>query len=1078
MHRLLVGFLALSLAVLGFAQILLKPSGGSFQPLTTKSIEAVTKIDRGLATTTLTLVFSNQASNRIEADFVYTVRPGTLVTGFAYWYRDEKVVARVVERERAREIYDTITRPGKDPALVELIGKRTFRARIFPIEPMADLRVELKMVQPLEQGQSFVLPLEMPQGEKLDSLDVRIEVAPDPTILNVKTSVPMKVTDRVYRLQAKGYRPQKDLRLTLGRAPRALRAALYAARSGSNDGYFTLSLTPSRTWRVERLNIRGVSTTGVRFPNRLTANETAIVTGRYSGSGPATLVFKPRGAPAIEVPLVFTPSVEANHPGMKLWAAEEIERLGESEGVRRQVVALSTRHTIPSKFTSWLAIPEEERRNFEEQIKRSRATQLARLLANEIAAGRETGSRARQLDAQFSSVTKGLKLDKRELMEEFLWEHTDGLAQELSEEITKGRENGAKAKGLNAQLTRLAKWTGDSFKQRVSDYLYDAHRVHSELLAKEIIEDRAQGAEAKKQRREVARLAKWIDTENAVETLDTLLAQRLRELANLAGRRRLDGTPEGEAERNEMRRIATHLSWADALKRPEQMIDTYVKEQLGILARIYTQEALAGRESATRDEALRRAALRVGKNRDEFVRSALASPLATFLGEHEKDSSKVFELPALGAEEAARLERLTNLPPGFMGPTLHFQVRRQQFGMAVQELVRVTELGEEQAERSRHVRALAEDLVRTMPNTRLADSLSAQRTGRARQLAAQYAPLIARHGRDWEPARELRTKYDRLKRAGLSGDPLEEQLFNAIRSAHWDLQWREDDTMRDFEAITTQERELARLIEVAGPAGSNFLARLRSERTDPETQARRRLLALWREAPTNLAAIKKAGDALMAARAWRGVPYNEARVQRIGVEVTLERLQRQVRTPEIERQLAELNKRREELRARMGDPLVTSNAPENARLVVARMPNGEIKRLEWNALSRRWEARFDIPATAADGEYEIEVIAVLAGGERRITTVKYHVDNTAPKGAVALLLRDGKLRIEVACSTDTARVEALLPWGALVSLERSAEGRFFCFVDLPKGVELPIRIRVILTDKAHNRGAAEAVIER
>ncbi len=1079
MHRLLVsGFLALSLAGLVLAQILLKPSGGTFQTLRTKSVKASTKIDRGLATTTLTLVFSNSAQNRVEADFVYTVRPGTLVTGFAYWYANEKVVARVVERERALEIYDTITRPGKDPALVELIGKRTFRARIFPIEPMADLRVELKMVQPLEHGQTFVLPLKMSRGEQLDKLDVRIEVAPDPTILRVQTSVPMAVKGGVYTLRAERYRPQADLRLTLARAPRALRAALYAARSGGSEGYFTLSLTPSRTWRVERLDIRGVRTSGVRVPTRLTASETALLTGRYSGSGPATLVLKPRGAPAIEVPLVFAPSVEANHPGMKLWAEAEIERLGESEGVRHQVVTLSTRHTIPSKFTSWLAIPEAERRDFEEEIKRSRATLVARLLANEIAAGRETGARARQLDARLSGVAKELKLDKRELLQEFLWGYAQQLAEELSREIEKGHENGAKAKGQLARLSQLTKWTDKTPRKYVSDYLYEAYRQHSELLAREIIWDRSQGGEAKKQRKEVERLAKWIDTESPVRELDTLLWRRLWELAALAGRRRLDGTPEGAEARNEMQRIAGNMSVKDAQKRPEQMIDTYLNEQLDALARAYAQEALAGRESEARDGELRRAALRVGKSRDEFVRTAMASPLATFLNMYEKDSSKVFDLPALGAERAARLERLASLPPGFMAPTLQFQLQSRQFGMAVRELVLATEVGEDQAERPRRIRALAEDLARVLPNTRLAVSLAGQRTLRAQQLAEEYAPLLARHGRDWKAARDLRAKYDRLKRGGLNGNPLEESLLNAIRRRNTGLQWRQDETMRDFEAIAVEEREIARLVDVAGPAGSKFLAQLGSEDEDPETQTRRRLLVLLRNSSSDLEAIRKVEKELMAARAWRGEPYNQARVQRIGVEVTLERLQRQTRTPEIERQLAELNKRRQELHARMGDPLVTSNAPADARLVVARMPNGEVKRLEWNALSRRWEARFDIPATAADGEYEIEIIAVLANGERRITAVKYHVDNTAPQGTVALLLRHGKLRIDLACSTDTARVEAVLPWGDLVSLERSVEGRFFRFVDLPTGVQLPIRIRVVLTDKAHNRGEATAAIER
>ncbi|MDF2440781.1 MAG: Vault protein inter-alpha-trypsin domain, partial [Abditibacteriota bacterium] len=73
------------------------------------------------------------------------------MTYFAYWFGNEKVVARIVEKERATASYGYITAPPRqrDPVLVELIGKNTFRARIVPVEPNADLKIEMRWVQPL-----------------------------------------------------------------------------------------------------------------------------------------------------------------------------------------------------------------------------------------------------------------------------------------------------------------------------------------------------------------------------------------------------------------------------------------------------------------------------------------------------------------------------------------------------------------------------------------------------------------------------------------------------------------------------------------------------------------------------------------------------------------------------------------------------------------------------------------------------------------------------------------------------------------------------------------------------------------
>ena len=60
---------------------------------------------------------------------------------------------------RAAEIYSHITSRNRDPALIEMVGKNTFRARIFPVEPNADLKVEIKIVQTLPADLRSVLQI-------------------------------------------------------------------------------------------------------------------------------------------------------------------------------------------------------------------------------------------------------------------------------------------------------------------------------------------------------------------------------------------------------------------------------------------------------------------------------------------------------------------------------------------------------------------------------------------------------------------------------------------------------------------------------------------------------------------------------------------------------------------------------------------------------------------------------------------------------------------------------------------------------------------------------------------------------
>src|SRR5438067_1348300 len=108
--------LCLATIVPAHAQVLLKPQGQSGWLLRAKALEANVEIDRQIATTKLLLTFGNEDSDRIEADFIYAMPPGALASSFAYWYGDEKVVARVVEKEEAAAVYSYITSRMRDPA--------------------------------------------------------------------------------------------------------------------------------------------------------------------------------------------------------------------------------------------------------------------------------------------------------------------------------------------------------------------------------------------------------------------------------------------------------------------------------------------------------------------------------------------------------------------------------------------------------------------------------------------------------------------------------------------------------------------------------------------------------------------------------------------------------------------------------------------------------------------------------------------------------------------------------------------------------------------------------------------------
>ena len=76
---------------------------------------------------------STTPTRRLEGTFFFPLPQDASIAGFGMWIGDKLVEADVVEKERAREIYETILRERRDPGLLEWSGGNIFKARVFPI---------------------------------------------------------------------------------------------------------------------------------------------------------------------------------------------------------------------------------------------------------------------------------------------------------------------------------------------------------------------------------------------------------------------------------------------------------------------------------------------------------------------------------------------------------------------------------------------------------------------------------------------------------------------------------------------------------------------------------------------------------------------------------------------------------------------------------------------------------------------------------------------------------------------------------------------------------------------------------
>ena len=97
-------------------------------------------------------VFFNPTDARMEGTFRFPLPDGAILTGLAMDINGQLMEGEIVERNKAKKIYQSIVDNMLDPAILEWEQGNTFKLRVFPIEPQSDKRVVLRYLAPIEHS--------------------------------------------------------------------------------------------------------------------------------------------------------------------------------------------------------------------------------------------------------------------------------------------------------------------------------------------------------------------------------------------------------------------------------------------------------------------------------------------------------------------------------------------------------------------------------------------------------------------------------------------------------------------------------------------------------------------------------------------------------------------------------------------------------------------------------------------------------------------------------------------------------------------------------------------------------------
>ena len=218
-----------------------------------------------IARTVIEESFVNHTKGILEGVFYFPLPADASISGFGMWIGNELVEADVVEKQRAREIYETILRERRDPGLLEWAGGNLFKARVFPIPGESEKRIKISYTQVLPlRGRtyrySYALESELLKQRPLAELSLDVRISSTLPLADVSCgthSCRIGKTAHAGHVEftAQEYAPDRDFEVAV-ELDRGRPDVVLVPHQRAGDGYFLLMISPpgaDNAWQRELL---------------------------------------------------------------------------------------------------------------------------------------------------------------------------------------------------------------------------------------------------------------------------------------------------------------------------------------------------------------------------------------------------------------------------------------------------------------------------------------------------------------------------------------------------------------------------------------------------------------------------------------------------------------------------------------------------------------------------------------------------------------------------------------------------------------------------------------------------------
>ncbi len=223
-------------------------------PLSVQYHRVTVDINNQVATTSIDQVFKNDYPTDLEGTYIFPLPDDASISSFSMYINGKETEGEILDKDKARQIYEDIVRRMKDPGLLEYMGRNIFRARVYPIPKNGEKRIKLIYQETLKYDAGmvqYVYPLDTEKFSPTPLEEVTISVriksnTPIKTIYSPSHKIDKKLGEyeATCGYEEKNVKPDKEFVLYYTVAETDMGLNLLTYRKSQEDGYFLLMLSP------------------------------------------------------------------------------------------------------------------------------------------------------------------------------------------------------------------------------------------------------------------------------------------------------------------------------------------------------------------------------------------------------------------------------------------------------------------------------------------------------------------------------------------------------------------------------------------------------------------------------------------------------------------------------------------------------------------------------------------------------------------------------------------------------------------------------------------------------------------